>query len=99
MPLIRPEVAGAHACGEQGADNLHAPPGCQAAKLAPNALKLQENDLDDLPPIARQLATRSGDHEAILKQGGTNTWKQAIRAYLAAMRAIAGAMTSIALKV
>ncbi|MEI7729282.1 MAG: sulfatase [Verrucomicrobiota bacterium] len=43
----------------------------------------KEDDLDDLPPIALQLALRSGDHEAILKQGGTNTWKQAIRAYLA----------------
>lgn len=43
----------------------------------------KEDDLDDLPPIALQMATRSGDHEAILKQDGTNTWKQAIRAYLA----------------
>lgn len=42
----------------------------------------KEDDLDDLPPIALQMATRSGDHEAILR-GGTNTWKQAIRAYLA----------------
>ena len=45
----------------------------------------KEDDLDDLPPIALQMATRSGDHEAILKQDGTNTWKQAIRAYLAAI--------------
>jgi arylsulfatase A-like enzyme len=45
----------------------------------------REDDLNDLPPIALQFATRSGDHEAILKQGGTNTWKQAIRAYLAAI--------------
>lgn len=45
----------------------------------------REDDLADLPPIALQFATRSGDHEAILKQGGTNTWKQAIRAYLAAI--------------
>ncbi len=43
----------------------------------------RENDLEDLPPIALQMATRTGDHEAILQQGGTNTWKQAIRAYLA----------------
>jgi arylsulfatase A-like enzyme len=43
----------------------------------------REDDLDDLPPIALQMATRSGDHEAIMKQDGTNTWKQAIRAYLA----------------
>lgn len=45
----------------------------------------REDDLDDLPPSALQMATRSGDHEAILKQGGTNTWKQAIQAYLAAI--------------
>ena len=45
----------------------------------------REDDLNDLPPIALQFATRSGDHEAILKQDGTNTWKQAIRAYLAAI--------------
>ena len=45
----------------------------------------REEDLDDLPPIALQMATRSGDHEAILKQGGTNTWKQAIQAYLASI--------------
>ena len=27
----------------------------------------------------------SGDHQAILEQGGTTTWKQAIRAYLASI--------------
>lgn len=43
----------------------------------------KEDDLDDLPPIALQMATRSGDHEAIIRQDGTNTWRQAIRAYLA----------------
>jgi arylsulfatase A-like enzyme len=42
------------------------------------------DDLDDLPPIARQWArSPANDHEAILKAGGTNTWKLAIRAYLA----------------
>ena len=42
------------------------------------------DDLDDLPPIALQFAQGpAGDHEAILKAGGTNVWKQAIRAYLA----------------
>jgi len=45
----------------------------------------KEDDLDDLPPVALQMAIKSGDHEAILKQDGTNTWKQAIRAYLAAI--------------
>jgi arylsulfatase A-like enzyme len=43
----------------------------------------KEDDLDDLPPIALQMAIKSGDHDAIIKQGGTTTWKQAIRAYLA----------------
>jgi arylsulfatase A-like enzyme len=42
------------------------------------------DDLDDLPPIALQMARGpANDHETILKQEGTNTWKQAIRAYLA----------------
>ena len=44
----------------------------------------REDDLSDLPPIARQMARSNGDHEAILK-AGTETWKQAIRAYLAAI--------------
>ncbi len=44
----------------------------------------REDDLDDLPPLALQMATKSGDHEAILA-GGTNTWKKAIQAYLAAI--------------
>jgi arylsulfatase A-like enzyme len=44
----------------------------------------QENDLDDLPPIALQMARGpANDHEAVMKAGGTNVWKQAIRAYLA----------------
>jgi arylsulfatase A-like enzyme len=44
----------------------------------------RENDLDDLPPVALRFAQGMGDHKAIL-EGGTNTWKQAIRAYLAAI--------------
>ncbi len=44
----------------------------------------RENDLEDLPPLARQMARGFADHEAIL-QGGTNVWKQAIQAYLAAI--------------
>ena len=43
------------------------------------------DDLDDMPPIAVQMALRSGDHKAIMEQDGTNTWKQAIRAYLASI--------------
>jgi arylsulfatase A-like enzyme len=44
----------------------------------------KEDDLDDLPPIALQFANGpANDHEAIMKAGGTNVWKQAIRAYLA----------------
>jgi len=46
----------------------------------------RENDLDDLPPIALQLARGpANDHETILQAGGTNVWRQAIRAYLAAI--------------
>jgi arylsulfatase A-like enzyme len=44
----------------------------------------KEDDLDDLPPIALQMAHGPvNDHQAIMKAGGTNVWKQAIRAYLA----------------
>jgi len=44
----------------------------------------KENDLDDLPPVALRMAHGpANDHEAIMKAGGTNTWKIAIRAYLA----------------
>jgi len=42
------------------------------------------DDLDDLPPIARQFVNQpTDDHPAIMRAGGTNVWKQAIRAYLA----------------
>jgi len=44
----------------------------------------KEDDLDDLPPIALEMARGpANDHKAIMKAGGTNVWKQAIRAYLA----------------
>lgn len=44
----------------------------------------RENDLEDLPPIALKYANGpANDHETILKADGTNTWKQAIQAYLA----------------
>jgi arylsulfatase A-like enzyme len=43
-----------------------------------------EDDLDDLPPVALQMARGpASDHEAIMQAGGTNVWKQAVRAYLA----------------
>ena len=43
----------------------------------------REDDLDDLPAAALRFADGpANDHEAILA-AGTNTWKQAIRAYLA----------------
>jgi arylsulfatase A-like enzyme len=45
----------------------------------------REDDLDDLPAAARALAIKSGDHQAILDQDGIATWRQAIRAYLAAI--------------
>jgi arylsulfatase A-like enzyme len=45
----------------------------------------REDDLKDLPPVALQMANPKGDHAAILSNDGTNTWKQAIRAYLAAI--------------
>ncbi|MBI5387918.1 MAG: sulfatase [Verrucomicrobia bacterium] len=46
----------------------------------------REDDLNDLPPVALQMARGpANDHETILQEGGTNTWKQAIRAYLAAI--------------
>jgi arylsulfatase A-like enzyme len=38
------------------------------------------NDLDDIPPAGQKMARLQGDHAAILK---TDTWKQAIQAYLA----------------
>lgn len=44
----------------------------------------REDDLNDLPPVALRFANGpSNDHEAIMQSGGTNVWKQAIRAYLA----------------
>lgn len=43
---------------------------------------IQENDLDDVPAIARQIATRQGDHKRITDAG---KWKDAVRAYLASI--------------
>ena len=45
----------------------------------------QEDDLNDLPPIGLRMARGpAGDHEVILREG-TNSWKKAIQAYLAAI--------------
>lgn len=44
----------------------------------------RDDDLNDLPPVALQLARGPmNDHAAILRAGGTELWKTAIRAYLA----------------
>lgn len=43
------------------------------------------DDLDDIPPAGVKMALSSGDHAAIMKDGGTNAWKKAIAAYLASI--------------
>ncbi len=40
------------------------------------------DDLNDVPPIGRHLALRSGDHKKVLAH---NKWKKAVQAYLAAI--------------
>ncbi|MBI5683817.1 MAG: sulfatase [Verrucomicrobia bacterium] len=42
--------------------------------------KVQENDLDDIPPAGIAMARPQGDHADILKSG---RWKDAVQAYLA----------------
>jgi arylsulfatase A-like enzyme len=42
--------------------------------------KIQENDLDDIPPAGIAMARPDGDHAAILKSG---RWKEAVQEYLA----------------
>jgi arylsulfatase A-like enzyme len=44
----------------------------------------REDDLNDIPPAGLRMANAMGDHAAILKEG-TNGWKKAIQAYLAAI--------------
>ncbi len=44
----------------------------------------KEDDLDDLPAAGVQMALRSGDHEAMLRDS-PDAWKRAIRAYLASI--------------
>ncbi len=43
---------------------------------------VKEDDLDDVPPIGRHLALRSGDHKKVIEH---NQWRQAVRAYLASI--------------
>lgn len=43
---------------------------------------VNEKDLDDVPPIARVMALRQGDHERIT---GAGRWRDAVRAYLASI--------------
>lgn len=43
---------------------------------------VNENDLDDVPPIARQMATRQGDHKRIT---GAGKWREAVQGYLASI--------------
>jgi arylsulfatase A-like enzyme len=44
--------------------------------------KVLENDLDDVPPVGRQMARPQGDHAAIVRSG---RWKEAVQGYLAAI--------------
>ena len=41
---------------------------------------VNENDLDDVPPIGRQMARPEGDHRKVIE---TNNWRKAVSAYLA----------------
>jgi arylsulfatase A-like enzyme len=41
---------------------------------------VKEDDLDDVPPAGRTLATRSGDHKKVIEYG---QWRKAVQAYLA----------------
>ena len=44
--------------------------------------KVKDDDLDDVPPIGRDMALRSGDHAKVLKH---NQWRKAVQSYLAAI--------------
>ncbi|MBL8220381.1 MAG: sulfatase-like hydrolase/transferase, partial [Bryobacterales bacterium] len=49
----------------------------------PKLPEVPENDLDDLPPMAKKFAAaRRNEHERIVKEG---KWRDAVRAYLAAI--------------
>ena len=42
--------------------------------------QVKEDDLDDVPPVGRHFATRSGDHKVVLEFG---QWRKAVQGYLA----------------
>lgn len=44
--------------------------------------EVNEQDLDDVPPMAKEIALRQKDHERIT---GANKWKEAVQAYLASI--------------
>jgi len=43
---------------------------------------VNENDLDDVPPIGRQMAKPQGDHKKVIE---TNNWRRAVQGYLASI--------------
>jgi arylsulfatase A-like enzyme len=43
---------------------------------------VNESDLDDVPPIGRQMANPQGDHRKVIE---TNNWRKAVSAYLASI--------------
>lgn len=43
---------------------------------------VNENDLDDVPPIGRQMARPQGDHRKVIE---TNNWRRAVQGYLASI--------------
>jgi len=43
---------------------------------------VNENDLDDVPPIGRQIARPQGDHRKVVEH---HQWRQAVRGYLASI--------------
>jgi len=44
--------------------------------------KVKKDDLDDVPPIGRQMARPEGDHKKIVE---TNNWEKAVQGYLASI--------------
>jgi len=43
---------------------------------------VKNDDLDDIPPVGRHLATRSGDHKKVIEYG---QWRKAVQGYLASI--------------
>lgn len=44
--------------------------------------KVDEKDLDDVPPIGKRMAKPDGDHRSVIQ---TNNWRKAVQGYLAAI--------------